>query len=154
MTVEEDILPIEDTPIEGEAAPMEDLPPEGPGHEVVAAAAEEGDTPPVEAPAYEANYGFEVQGEKKEFDEWARQLVKDKESEEFYRDIMHKVHGIEHIKSTRDHLKETLEQEKTQRATLDSSLKTLSHYVETGNLESFFSALEISEQDVLQYAAK
>jgi len=107
-----------------------------------------------EAPAYEPNYSFKVQDRELEFDDWVKPLVKDKESEDFYRDVMNKVHGIEHIQAKRDELRQTLETEQATRGQLDQSLKTLSHYVETDNMDAFFQALQIPEDQIMRYVAK
>ena len=108
-----------------------------------------------EVPApYEPNYKFKVQDKELEFDEWARPLVKDKESEDFFRGVMSKVHGIEHIQAKRDELRQTLETDQATRGQLDQSLKTLSHYVEKDNMDAFFQALQIPEDQIIRYVAK
>ena len=121
----------------------------------VQAATTEGTTPT--APAYSPNYKFKVHGEEREFDEWAKPLVKSAEDEKKYREIMEKVYGIDHIKQDREKLRGELGtvQETAQKyTTLTKNLDRLSQYVSTGNYEAFFQELQIPEEEVLHYAAR
>lgn len=120
--------------------------------------AEGGETPPVEeAPAYEPNFMFKVHGQEKEFDEWARPLVKDEESEKMFREIMEKVHGIDYIKEDRENLRaqnEELTQVQEQYNYLSQQLGTLDKFIANKNFDAFFQKTRISEDDVLKWAAK
>jgi len=107
-----------------------------------------------EAPDYEPDYAFTVHGEKREFDDWAKELVKDEESNAFFKDVMNKVHGIEHIKADREQLRTDLTTEKESRQGLNQSLGNLGHYLKTDNMEAFFRALKIPESQVLRYATQ
>lgn len=110
-----------------------------------------------EAPAYEPNFKYKVLGEEKEFDEWAKKLVKSKEDEDFYRDILTKVHGVDHIKQERDSFREqanTLRETQERYQTLTQNLDVLSQYVNNGNLDAFFQSIGITQDQVMQYAMK
>lgn len=114
----------------------------------------DGDSENPEPPAYVPNYSFKIHGEEKEFDAWAKELVKDKESEEMYREIMTKVHGIDYIKQDREELRAQLEEisgVKEEYSNLTQSLDELSHYINTGNLQTFFDKVGISKQQLLNY---
>jgi hypothetical protein len=109
------------------------------------------------APAYSPNYKFKVHGEEREFDDWAKGLVKSADDEKKYREIMEKIHGIEHIKQDREKLRGELTplQETAQKYTsITKNLDKLSQYVRTGNYEAFFQELDIPEEEVLHYAAR
>lgn len=121
----------------------------------VQAATTEGTIPA--APAYSPNYKFKVHGEEREFDDWAKPLVKSAEDEKKYREIMEKVYGIDHIKQDREKLRGELGtfQETAQKYTaITKNLDRLSQYVRTGNYEAFFQELDIPEEEVLHYAAR
>lgn len=109
---------------------------------------------PEEPPPYEPNYGFKVHGIEKEMDEWARPLVKDKETEDFYRDIMTKVHGVEHLKQDREDLRAQnaqLMEEQTAYHNQNRNLEELSHYVNNGQLGLFFDKVGINKTQLLNY---
>jgi hypothetical protein len=106
---------------------------------------------------YEPNFKFKVHGEEREFDDWAKGLVKDKESEERFRDIMTKVHGIEHIKQDRETLRtktQELESVRQRYETQNQNLDILNEFVRSGNYDAFFQTLKIPEQAVMQWAAR
>jgi hypothetical protein len=111
----------------------------------------------IETPTYEPNYMFKVHGQEKEFDDWAKPLVKDADSEQQYREIMEKVYGIDHIKEDREALRteNTGLQEVAQKyQTLETELGTLDQFIQHKNFDAFFQKTQIQEQDVLQWAAK
>ena len=149
----------QETPIPEEVAtpPVEELPVEpAPSEEppVEVKPGEEPAPPAEEPPAFEPNYMFKIHGQEKEFDDWAKDLVKDKESEEMFRDIMTKVHGIDHIKEDREALRtQVTELSKIQQEhnALNQSLDELSHYVNTGNLQMFFNKVGIGKEQLLNY---
>lgn len=51
-----------------------------------------------EAQKYEPNFKFKVLDEEKEFDEWVRGAVKDKDTEAKVRELYEKAHGLDHVK--------------------------------------------------------
>lgn len=59
---------------------------------------------PTDVPAYEPNFKFRVRNEEREFDEWARPVIKDKETEEKLRDLYTRAHGLEDVVKNRDEL--------------------------------------------------
>jgi len=133
-------------------APEVDVAPEAP--EAPEVQSEEGGEEP---PAYEPNYTFKVHGEEREFDEWAKPLVKDEESEKQFREIMEKVYGIDHIKEDREQLRsqtEELQQFQQQYQNLTQQLGTLDKFIQNKNFDAFFQKANISEDDILQWAAK
>lgn len=110
-----------------------------------------------EPPAYEPNLKFKVHGEEKEFDDWAKGLVKDPESEQQFREIMEKVHGIDYIKQDREQLREQLtemQEFQTKYHNLEQDINTLDQFIQNKNFDAFFQMTQIKEQDILQWAAK
>lgn len=122
-----------------------------PGH--LAAEEETSEEEPAEeVPAYEADYSFNVRGEKKEFDDWAKPLVVDKETEEHYRGIMAKVHGIEAVQESRDKYKNQYEEIQPEFTRITSDLGKLAHYRDTGNMKAFQETLGLKDEAILQRA--
>lgn len=141
----------EETPIETPEATGEETPP------VETAPPEEGAPSLEEPPAYEPNLKFKVHGEEKEFDDWAKGLVKDPESEQQFREIMEKVHGIDYIKQDREQLREQLtemQEFQTKYHNLEQDINTLDQFIQNKNFDAFFQMTQIKEQDILQWAAK
>lgn len=117
-----------------------------------------GDKPAVEATkggeaeAYTPNFEFTANEEKKEFDEWARGLVKDKETEAKFRDMFEKAYGLDSVKKNRNELRDELKTARSERKDLDERLDTISTYVANKDFRSFFEALQIPKDDILKYA--
>jgi hypothetical protein len=151
--------------MEGQPAPEEEVIIETPEAE---AAPESIETAPVETgeetavegvetPTYEPNYMFKVHGQEKEFDEWAKSLVKDQDSEKQFREVMEKIHGIDHIKEDREQLRtqnETLQTTAQRFNNLEGELGTLDKFIQNKNYDAFFKKTNINEDDILHWAAK
>ena len=106
---------------------------------------------------YEPNFKFKVMDQEREFDDWAKELVKSPDDEKKYREIMEKVYGIDHIKQDREQLKTQLEEKaaiEQNYNNISRSLDTLTQYVGQGNYTAFFDSLKIPRNEVLQWAAE
>lgn len=106
----------------------------------------------VAVPAWQPNYKFTVKDKELEFDEWVRPVIKDKDTEEKLRDLYSKAHGLEEVKADRQTLKEKYAQIEERSSKIDQSLKVLGDYVKAGDYRSFFEALRIPKEQVIQYA--
>lgn len=109
-----------------------------------------------EVPQYTPNFKFKVMDEEKEFDEFIRGAIKDKEHEEKLRDLYTKAHGLEHHKKTHESLKERVEKhyrplEETYNTTMNN-IKYLDQAVQKKDYQTFFDTLKIPRQDILKYA--
>jgi len=109
-----------------------------------------------EAPKYEPNYKFRVMDEEKEFDEFLRGAVTQKEHEEKLRDLYTKAHGLEANKRTLDTYKQKvethyrpLEDKYTQTM---NNISYLDQAVQKKDYQTFFDTLKIPKQDILKYA--
>lgn len=103
-------------------------------------------------PAYTPNFKFKVLDKELEIDEQFRGLIKDADSEKKVREIFEKAHGLDHVKADRQTIRQELQTVKQEFGNLNESIETLSHFVRTDNLQSFFDALKIPEDKVLRYA--
>lgn len=109
-----------------------------------------------EPPQYTPNFKFKVMDEEKEFDEFIRGAVKDKEHEEKLRDLYTKAYGLEHHKQTHESLKKKVEThyrplEDNYTQTMNS-LRYLDQTVQKKDYQTFFDTLKIPRQDILKYA--
>lgn len=106
-------------------------------------------------PEYHPNYNFKVHDQEREVDEWIRPLIKDAETEKQVRDLYERAYGLEHVKQDR----QTLRDDNTRmRAELDefgkvkNDLRQLGHFLQNGDMQSFFEAHEIPDERIFQYA--
>ena len=60
------------------------------------------------ADAYSPNFKFKAMGQEKEFDEWAKKLVKDPETEKHVKELYEKAHGLEPVKQKLHRTREQL----------------------------------------------
>ena len=118
--------------------------------ELEAAAPEEGEAP--EADPYTANFEFSVKDKKLEFDEWARPFVTNKETEDKFREVFEKAHGLEGVKTHRDTIRTERDEIKDKYDKVDQGLKGLNTYVQNKDFNSFFKTLNIPKEDILRYA--
>jgi len=102
--------------------------------------------------AYSPNYKYKIKDQEFEFEDWAKNLAKEKTVEEKLRELYTKSHGLEEIKKARDEIKGKFEEVLPKYQGIEKSLNILSGYVKQGDLGSFFEALKIPEQLVLKYA--
>lgn len=106
--------------------------------------------------AYTPNFRYTVPGEKEkkelEFDDWAKKLIKDSDTEKKVRDLYTKAGGLDHLKNARDKFKSEAETLRGEYSDTKKALGVLSGYVEKNDMQSFFEALKIPEDKVLKYA--
>jgi hypothetical protein len=102
------------------------------------------------APAYVPNTKFKVLDQEKEFDEFIKPALS-KDTEAKIRELYEKAHGLDVVKPK---YQQTREQYKTLTDThtkLVGNLNQLSQFVRDGDFDSYFQALRIPEQAVLQW---
>lgn len=118
------------------------------------AAAAEGDVTPSEyAPNYKFKYTSPETGETEgEFDDVLKPLLKNADVEKKLRELYEKGHGIDFVKASRDTLKQNFAETQQAYETQSTALRTLGVFVQNKDFDSFFEALKIPKNDVLQYA--
>jgi hypothetical protein len=104
---------------------------------------------------YNPNYKFKVVDEEKEFDDFVKPIIKNKELEEKFRDLYTKAHGLEpmktRLKSELEQIKSEASDFKTKHTNLIGQLDVLSHYVNAGDFDNFFKNLRIPEQAIYKW---
>lgn len=139
--------PVETTPEEVVSTPSG----VGAGHQV--ASSEEPAAEP-EITEYAPNYKYTVRGEEREFDEWARGFVKDKDTEDNLRRLMEKAHGLDFVEESRERYKSQLEEIQPRLQTYEEAVQKMAHFREKGNLDGVFKVLGITEQEVMDYTQR
>ena len=103
-------------------------------------------------PAWTPNFKFKVKDKELEFDDTLKGLIKDKGLETKIRELHEKAYGLEDVKAGRDPLKTQLAEKSTQYDAVATSLKTLGTLVQRKDYGSFFDALKIPKQEIINYA--
>jgi hypothetical protein len=104
------------------------------------------------APSYTPNSKFKVLDKELEFEDWAKSAIKDAETEKKVRELHEKAYGLDSIKQDRQTLKTELGEAKERIASTDRALETVGQYARQKDWDSFFDALKIPKNDILQYA--
>lgn len=106
------------------------------------------------AQAYAPNFKFKVYDEEKEFDEFLRPVITNKDVEDKLRDLYTRAHGLDGLKTKHEKLRaeyETLQPIKTKYGNLAESLGALSYYVGKDDFDSFFQTLRIPEDKIYKW---
>lgn len=114
-------------------------------------------SPDQEAQPYEPNYKYKAYDRDGEIEEWARQYIKDKETEDKFRQLYSKSTGFDHLK---DKYKSKLDEasdykgkfttaEKAQKES-DEAWSELRHYRDN-DLGKFFETCKISDEKLVEY---
>jgi hypothetical protein len=105
-----------------------------------------------ETPAYNPSFKFKVLDKEKEFDDWIRPVVKDADTEKKVKELYEKAHGLDSVKQDRETLRTELASAKERLTNTDKAIQTISEYASQRDWDSFYEALGIPKQEVLQYA--
>lgn len=101
---------------------------------------------------WKPNFKFKVKDKELEFDDAFKGVIKSKDLEERLRDLHLKAHGIDEVKTSRDTFKKQAEEWQGKFSTVEKSLSTLGSFVQRRDYTSFFDALKIPKQDIINYA--
>ena len=112
----------------------------------------QGVVPPVVPPSYVPNLKYKVMREEKEFPAWAKEFLKDPETEKNVRELFEKAGGLDDVKQHRDRIENENKQIKEQWGPVINDVQKASQYVRQKDLDSFFELVGIPEADVLRYA--
>lgn len=102
--------------------------------------------------AYKPNLKYKVLDKEFDFDESFKDAIKNEATEKKVRELYEKAHGIDHIKEERQNIKTEFSQLKEKFQNTSSALESLGGYVARNDFDSFFTALNIPTDKVLQYA--
>lgn len=114
----------------------------------------ETEPPATEPDAWSPDYTFKVMDDIKEFDDFIRPIV-NKDNQDKIRDLYERAHGLEHIKTKNQALKDEnsrfLEMQQRYNAQ-NQALGHLGNLIEKKDWNSFFKELRIPDQEVMKYA--
>ena len=110
-----------------------------------------------EAGDYTPNFKFKYfSGEKgdveAEIDDAIKPLIKTAADEKKYRELYEKANGLDYVRDSRDALKQNFSETQQAYETQSTALRTLGTFVQNKDYDSFFEALKIPKNDVLNYA--
>lgn len=98
------------------------------------------------------NFKFKVKDKELEFDDFIKPIVKDKQLEAKIREMYEKAHGLDEVKTARESFRTQVEEWKGKYTQVEDSLKTLGGLVNKGDFRTFFQALNIPKEKIIQYA--
>jgi hypothetical protein len=105
-----------------------------------------------QAAPYTPNFKFKVKDKELEFDDFVKPIVKNKELEAKFRDMYEKAYGLDEVKSSRDQVKQQLQEWQNKFGEVETSLKTLGGYLKTKDYGKFFDLMQIPTDDIIKYA--
>jgi hypothetical protein len=103
-----------------------------------------------EEPAYQPNYKFKVYDEEKEFDDWVKPYVT-KDTEDQFRDLYTKAHGLDGVKSKLEKTREELAGTEVRYNQLNDGLLEVQKIIESGDMENFFKITGIKDDAIYEY---
>lgn len=103
-------------------------------------------------PAFSPNYKFRVDQKEHEIPEWARQAIKDEDSQKMVHEIFCKAYGLDVAKTRHQKAQEKYTELDSKHTALTKSLEQLSDYLNNGDLDSFFETIKLPETEVLKWA--
>lgn len=105
-----------------------------------------------EIPEWTPSYKFKIKDKEQEFDDFVKPIVKTKDVEEKIKSLYEKAYGLDEVKTSRESFKQQVEEWKGKYGQVEQSLKTLGDYVKKGDFNTFFGALNIPKDKIIQYA--
>ncbi len=103
---------------------------------------------------YTPNFKYKVNGQDKEFDEFIRPTVKNKETEEKIRKLYADAYGLEAVKPKYEELQKKYPEVETQFNQLNNIVTEVVQDRDRGDLDSVFEKLRIPEEKVAQWMLK
>lgn len=108
-------------------------------------------------PAYTPNFKFKANGEEKEFPENVRAFIKDKATEDYFRDLYSKADAFESSKTEKaswgqekQQLGQRLQQTEAKIGEFTKGLQRINHFAQT-DLDTFFEIYKIPPQKIEQW---
>ena len=102
--------------------------------------------------AWKPSFKFKVKDKELEFDDFVKPIIKTKDLEQKFKDLYEKAHGLDEVKTSREAFKQQVEEWKGKYSQVENSLQTLGAYVKKGDFRTFFQALNIPKDKIIQYA--
>lgn len=125
--------------------------------EPVVEAAPEGEEDPVveteEPLAYEPNFSYKVKNDEKMFDERLQGLIKDKETEDYIRDLYTKADGLDFYKNDLDSMTKNYGELEATSQAMVQGYQRLKELRDSGDMASLAKTLKLDRDAILDYAS-
>lgn len=138
----EEVVPEPEAPVAPEAEPAPEVTEE----------AEKPEAPAEPAAAYEPNYKFKAYDQELEFEDWAKEVAKDKETEEKIRSLHAKAYAVDTMKSKWDAREQELSQVTEVNTKLIQAAQAMKHFRDNGDLDNLFAMQGIDEDKLIDHA--
>jgi hypothetical protein len=148
---------VETPPVEEEPPveePTEEPPAEEPAEEPkeeLSQEPSEGDTP---TEPYTPDLTYKALDQEHKMPDWLAKTIDSKEKEDELREIFQKAEGLAHVKSKNEHLKSEIETIKPQFEEQTNTLNYLDYLVANKDLDNIQKMARLSDDDILNHAAK
>lgn len=116
-------------------------------------AAQSGNVAKEVADAYQPNYKLQVHELEREIEEWARPYIKDKESEEKFRELYQKAYGLEYVKPKYERFKSENERLSGETKNYEGIVETLRENVKNGDYDAFFKNVNVPVTEIYKWVA-
>jgi hypothetical protein len=103
------------------------------------------------AQAYSPNVKFKAYGKELEFEDWAKGMIKDKETEEKFRSLHAKAYGFEPLKENFDKYKQDVSPKLQEFDNVQRGINIVSKFAQSRDFDNFFASLNIPEQAVFEW---
>ena len=106
---------------------------------------------------YTPSFTYKVKDEEREFDERLREVIRDKETEEYLRDLYTRADGLDTYKqklSEREQALQDLEQYRTKAIQMQEGFTQLKQFRDNGDYRRLFSSVGLNDDQILEYALK
>lgn len=129
-----------------EAATPEATPAESPSQAQPVPAGEPASSPVAQ---YTPDFTYEVKGEKKQFPEWLKTVIKSKEHESHLKDLYTKADGIEAVKESRSKVEQEYQGYKQKLEPVIGRVQEFDYHIQTKNFAEAFKLAGIQTKDVV-----
>lgn len=106
---------------------------------------------------YTPNLEYKVGDEQRTFDERISSLITDKDSEEYFRDLVERAHGLDIVKESRQKFRDenaALQERAAQFDTVQKDLQNVGKYLQNKDFGNVFDSLQINKEDVYEWVLK
>jgi len=145
-------------PVESAAPPATESPAPAAATEKTSAAAEglgvaaaPTNGAPVAPAPYTPNFKYKSYSKEFEFDDWAKGVIKDKETEEKVRSLYAKAAGLDGVKESFEKYKGEYTPQIEEFKAVKSGIEQISHFAKTKDFDNFFASLNIPLQNVYEW---
>jgi hypothetical protein len=107
-----------------------------------------------EPPAFKPNFKYKAFGKEKELDPFWQGLVKDPESEKRVKEVFTRADAFDDMKQRYESASGEFQRVAKQHQELDRDVKRVMHFRNSGDLDNFFASVQLSKDDIFNWAAR